>query len=506
MSSNLDNNKLGLFIVVGLTLIFALMAGNYVADEDYTPIAAVIASLALIFVIFGLGKSIYLLIPISSGLTGQISVLPLPFNFFQIIIIISTTLFLFDIIYKRKVSYNSFEAIDLWIYINLLYLVTVFLRNPIGFAVFSFGDRVGGLPYISILLGFFAYIIISRITISPWFSQKTPVFILAISLFNSIAAGFAAFRPNIGLILGKFYSVFLPVGFSESDLIAGESRFTFLSAFASTLILFLVAKKNPLSFINLRNISFFAFYILAMIMIMLSGFRNVLISSLLYTILGVFIREKFIGALKIIFAAIIVVLAAFLMSYTHMQLPFTAQRALCFLPGEWDTAAVSDAEGSTEWRVEMWKIALTSPLYIKNKILGDGFGFARSDFERSVELLNGLTTLRGDELKQEMFLIDGDYHSGPVSTIRFAGYVGLFLLLPLFFYFVKMGYETIQKAIGTPYQFCAIYFGIPTIVYPFFFLLVFGDYKSVLVDICFNVGVFKMINASLNKTNSYQAD
>ncbi len=55
-----------------------------------------------------------------------------------------------------------------------------------------------------------------------------------------------------------------------------------------------------------------------------------------------------------------------------INLPFAAQRTLSFLPGKWDYAAKSEAQGSTEWRVEMWKAMLTGNKYIENKWLAMG--------------------------------------------------------------------------------------------------------------------------------------
>jgi hypothetical protein len=205
------------------------------------------------------------------------------------------------------------------------------------------------------------------------------------------------------------------------------------------------------------------------------------------------------GAVKVAFAVIVIILGAILSSFANLDLPRTAQRALCFLPGNWDPEAVSDAKDSSEWRFEMWEIALTSDKYIHNKIFGDGFGFMRADFERGMDLMYGRTSLRGDEAKQEMFLLDGDLHSGPISSIRFVGYVGLALFLPLLYFLMRMAWRLSYLSTGTKYDTCTFFYCIPLIITPAFFLFVFGDYKSELATVLFSVGIMKSLKKSIEE-------
>ena len=65
-------------------------------------------------------------------------------------------------------------------------------------------------------------------------------------------------------------------------------------------------------------------------------------------------------------------------------LPPNVQRALTFLPGTWEQRYKDDAEGSTEWRVEVWKVALFTERWIKNKWLGDGLGFSAAELATQI--------------------------------------------------------------------------------------------------------------------------
>jgi hypothetical protein len=496
MSQNIDIKKLGTFVIIGLGILFAFLAGNYVADEDYVALFAVIGGVTAASIFFGLGRRLYLLIPICWGLTGKIGVLPIPFSIAQLVIIASAAYFIADIIFQKKTEKAPFETIDLWIWINLLYLVTVFFRNPVGFAFLGSGDRVGGMPYVNILLATAAYLILSRVRITPDYAKKLPLWIMAVAAFTALAGAVAMFAPQVGITIGMVYSGFRPSSL-QYDIKAGETRFEFLTTFGTVLILYVVSQTNPLSLIHVRHLGSLCLYLSGLVMIFLSGFRQAIILSFLYTTLSAFLHGRFIGLVKMAFAVIVLTLVAIFFSFMTTKLPFTAQRALCFLPGNWDPQVVNDAKDSSEWRFEMWEIALTSDKYIHNKIFGDGFGFLRQDYERSLSMMAGYSSLRGDEVRQEMFLLDGDYHSGPVGTIRFVGCVGLVLFLMLLYFVIRMAWRMIDSSQGTEYENVTLFLFIPIIVMPFYFIFVYGDYRTDFVAVLFSAGMLKVLGRSI---------
>jgi hypothetical protein len=334
------------------------------------------------------------------------------------------------------------------------------------------------------------------VRITPEYARKIPLWILAVTAFSALAGAVAFFTPQVGIILGRVYSSFAPTSL-EDEIIAGETRLTFFSGLGGQLILYVVAQTNPLSLIHIRHLGALCLYLSGLFMIFLSGFRGAILSSILYTTLAVFLRDRFLGMVKIALAVIVLISGAILLSFTNINLPQTAQRALCFLPGNWDPEAVDSAKDSSEWRFEMWEIALTSDKYIHNKIFGDGFGFMRADYERGVDMLYGRTSLREGEARQEMFLLDGDFHSGPISGVKVVGYLGLTLLIPLLAIFAKMGYRLINISNGTPYESCCLFICIPIIIHPFVFIFIFGEFKAVLVYIMISVGVMKMLQKSI---------
>lgn len=503
--TGLNTQKIGLFLVVGLGLLFAWFAGNYVADEDYTPIALVLGGLVAIMLVFSVGTNAYLAIPICWPLIGSIYLLPLPFNARQLAMIFASIIFIAGIIFKRKVRNVPLDVLDLWIWINVTYLATVFIRNPVGINVLG-GDRVGGRPYVDVALGVMAYLILRREIISPKMSRLIPVVWLSAEIFNAVGGLVGVYLPSLGSNIGMLYSGFLPnLGQREINVTVGEDRLTSLQSAGAALVLYVVCSVNPTHLIRPQNFVKLFGYFLGVILIMLSGFRNALANVFLMTAFGAMIRDRFVGMVKVLTIALMGVLTALLLSYSSINLPWTFQRTLSFLPGNWDQTAVAAAKDSSEWRYEMWRLALSTDRYIHNKLLGDGFGMSRQDYERVLDASLGGVGFIGESVTQERFMVSGQFHSGPVSSIRFVGYVGLVLFLVLLLLLAREAFRVIEQSRGTPYRFLAMFIGIPVMIYPIFFLFVFGAYEMDIINALFYAGMLKMLKLTLDQSRQHHS-
>ena len=507
MAQETNTRQLGLFLVIGMGFLFAWFAGNSIADENFYPIAAVLGGLVGLIVVFGFGKSIYLLIPVCWGLTGKISVLPLPFDVRQLVVLMATLLILSDVIFKRRIRKQRYRLIDGLVFLNIGYLAVIFFLHPVGVAALGGGDRVGGRPYLDILLGLIAYTILSREKPSLNYFKKLPYYCLCAACFAGFAGAVGRFLPGVGGKLAYFYSDFAPGMMMDGIVVGavngtdfGEDRMTFLLYPGTILCLYIASLVNPAELIRPANWRVGIVYLSGIIMVMFSGFRDGLINIIMTTAAASILRERVVGFAKILAGIVVLGLTGVVLSYTDFKLPFTFQRSLSFLPGNWDIDAIASAKESSEWRVEMWKEVIRSDKYIQNKIFGDGFGISRVEYENQLAdtMSGGGNYGRGDLAAQEAFMVNGDFHNGPLTTVRCMGLVGLVLLfLPLLIATGFYAYRMIIKSAGTPFQTCALFFGIGAMTTPIFFLFVFGDFKSDIVNALFCIGMINMIRGSL---------
>ena len=200
----------------------------------------------------------------------------------------------------------------------------------------------------------------------------------------------------------------------------------------------------------------------------------------LFFVIGIAYRGGFVSVLV---SSLMVTAAVALLAVVNLiaPLPPNVQRALTFLPGTWEERYEDDAAGSTEWRVLMWKEALLTDKWIKNKWLGDGLGFSKAELSAMVaanESKKTERTISGLTTGQENFMISGGYHSGPVVTIRTIGYVGLFILFMGYIRMMVHAHRQIIRARGTEWFPTVLFLCIPIIAGPISWTFIYGSFDG----------------------------
>jgi hypothetical protein len=211
-----------------------------------------------------------------------------------------------------------------------------------------------------------------------------------------------------------------------------------------------------------------------MVVVALSGFRSNLIKMACFFIAGTLVRRKPIDLILAVAPAVVVL--AVVLAVGPQTLPMAVQRTLSFLPIDVDPSIRESAEGSSDWRFEMWRLVLTSDRYIQNKILGDGFGFSAAEQEAQVQDSLGFRKYSGDSI--DAFIAKGSYHGWHVEAIRFTGVLGLVIGIFILFVFARNAWVIIKHHRGSDFFPYAVYLCIPFLIEPFFTLFVFGSYKG----------------------------
>jgi O-antigen ligase len=139
----------------------------------------------------------------------------------------------------------------------------------------------------------------------------------------------------------------------------------------------------------------------------LGGFRSALVLCGLAFAIQFFLEGLHRTRLLIVLLVSGVLTGALLVPFAQ-QLPLSVQRAISFLPIEVDPFAKADAQSSTEWRWDMWRVVASQiPKYFW---LGKGYAINPTDLYLAEE-----SRRRGLAMPYEVAMISGDYHSGPLS-------------------------------------------------------------------------------------------
>lgn len=493
---NISANQIVVWSALLLGLVLALVVGNAVGSSDMRLVAGVVAAIPVAVIFVKLKTNIWVLLPIGWYLTGRLPWLPVPFTVRDLCFM--TAIFFFTLFFatrafpwKRKTA-----TLDYLIYINLAYLATVYARNPAGFWAMQ-TSVVGGRPYFEIALAFGAFLILSRVQISEFIAKIFPLFFVIPTWCVAVFDAIIRVAPQLGNVLTSFYSAFGAGGVTggfQQEAQLGQTRMVGMQFAGSASVLALCAKYNPITLISPLHPLRMLFFLAAIGAIFLSGFRSVILFAMVAFLLSSILR----GSLKDLWIAgagmLLGLLALISLQGSFLQLPLTVQRTLSWLPGDWNQEAVADAQDSTLWRVEMWGWAWNDERILKDRVWGQGFGLSIDDMNLIATSLmagqGGANLLGGSD--RENFMIMGSFHSGPLSTIKYIGVVGLALYYPLMCYMAILAWRLCKRARGTHAFSLALFVGIPIIYEPFNFVVVFGALDSGYPQLLFWAGLLNM--------------
>ena len=495
----MNKNKIFLGVVMAAALLFAIVVGQNVAENNFSRLGMYVGVAVLAVGALGLKQNAWLLIPICSGLGGSFGGGRLPASIAELSVAFCFGLFVLFKALKVIPKFPRLNWCDKLLICNLLYLATVFARNPVG-VDFIRSNLIGGRPYFAILLACCGFWVLQHVTIKPKLANFLPIFMCLGSLVNAVSGLVGYFAPSLGYRLGTLYSGFMPGGETnplEPVDTSRVERHQYLAGFGVEVGKAAISYANIFKLIFFQNIFLSACFFASLVAILLSGFRSNLIGWLFAIALASYIR----GGVRQVFPLFAVAVASNVMivvvQTAGLQVPLAAQRALSFIPISWDSRASVDAKGSVDWRVDLWRLALTSDRYIKNKVLGDGFGFDPSELRAQATL----TSFRMDTSAglQDYFMITGDYHSGPVSAVRFVGYIGLMLFTALLIANARYAWKIINSARKTAFFPLALFSGIVAIYHPICFWLIFGGYGADFTQAIFTLGMLNLIDRSIKK-------
>jgi hypothetical protein len=495
---NISANQIMVWTALLLGLGVAVVIGNAVGSSDMRMVAGVIAVIPAAVIFVKLKTNIWVLLPISWYLTGRLPWLPVPFTVRDLCfmaVIFAFTLFFATRAFpwKRKTS-----TLDYLIYINLAYLAIVFARNPVGFWAIQ-SSMVGGRPYFEIGLAFGAFIILSRVQITDFIARMFPLFFVIPAWCIGILDVIGRLLPQTGSVLNSIYSGVGAGGATaafQAEAELGTTRMTGLSSAGLSSVLALCAKYNPITLISPLYPHRFMMLMIAFGAIFLSGFRSALLFAFVAFLLSSILRGRFRDLWVAAGVGVLSLVLLICMQGSVLQLPLTMQRALSWLPGDWNQEAVMDAEGSTQWRVEMWGWAWNDDRILRDRVWGQGFGLSIDDMNLIASSLTagggGASLLGGSD--RENFMITGSFHSGPLSTIKYIGIIGLCLYYPLMCYMAVFAWRLIKRALGTKAFTLALFVGIPIIYEPFNFVVIFGGLDSNYSQLLFWAGLLNMVS------------
>lgn len=489
----MDSSKIKVILVVIFAAFAALYLGIAAATAQMEAIAWVVAALTIVFVL-ALGKHVWVIIPIALQLGGNFNFIPgSPAPWWGAVAIVGSV-FMLRFLMRRHDFQFRFTWLDFAILLQVIAIAQAFIRNPTGLSILG-GDVVGGKPYIIFVFAFAAYFFISLVRTD----LKTIKWVVICSVLMAfIDGGIMLMSVLVPTAAAAIFPIYSGVSFASAVTGAeaadtGDARLTGAKDIGQSIGLAAFTLFRPITTLNpLKPIGFFLMAS-SLGFIFVSGFRSVLFQVAIVAVVSSLVRRKL---LDVVVCGIIgaLLLAGLIVTDSVTKLPYGAQRILSVLPINVRHDARENATSSTEWRLEMWRLALTTDRYISNKWLGDGFAFRADELAAMQDTAFGKAR-RGNTFGGiDAMMAKGSYHGFHVEAIRMTGVFGLLCALVGMGIFFRYAWIQIQHFRDRPEWPFILYICIPFLIYPFYLMLIFGAYRSGFPQIIVAAGLLKVLD------------
>ena len=264
----------------------------------------------------------------------------------------------------------------------------------------------------------------------------------------------------------------------------GFKRYGGIALMASTAMTYLLARYGLKAAVTGGRLWLFLLTIILPFFVMYGGFRGMVIN--LFLIMALLFFFEGLHHSRLMAPMILgLILAVTLVVPFAGRLPLTIQRSLTFLPlNNLDAQAVSDAEGSSEWRLKIWREVWPQvPQYL---LLGKGYNLTADDYSRMGQNVFNSDAAAAFDPSSVGLAVSMDYHNGPLSVLMPFGIWGA---LSFLWFTLAGGYVLYRNyRHGDPdlliiNRFLLIWW----VVHLLGFLFIFGNYPS---DIGYFGGVF----------------
>ena len=475
------------FFVAAPWLTSETLSGNT------NPLLALFGLGLLLLFIYGLGDRCWMIIPFCLSIEGNLNFLPLNFSIQELTIMVVFIYIIFRMIFGLNVPWKIGPAL-LWVPLAGVVAVVFYhwiSSGDIGIKLLG-GTGWGDRKYFKV---FIAALSIPLIASFPGIRiqdlQKVPLLYFLGTFVDIIPDLLTTFIPASAPLVFRVYSGINLTEYGDSlkGNFVGEkgiTRFGTLAKLGSALGLASLCYFPARTWLSPNRLWVLPTLLIGGLLCAISGFRNTIFRYGVSLMAGLFAMMRF-KALLLLPLVATAGLAIALTQGSVFNYPLSLQRALSFLPGQWEAKAAIEAKDSSKWREKM-KTLFYKEYFGKAPLIGQGYHYDPNLAKTATDIYLVIAQRQaeaGDEFADvRSFIEQRQPHEGPVHILLVTGSVGAFFFvaycLALFFYSFRSVIRTSPREVS-PIQIWAIASLSPQILG---FFIVFGDLTNFLIQVC----------------------
>jgi hypothetical protein len=450
---------------------------------------------------------------LGSSISGSLNFLPLPLNAAQIFCILLIAYYFTAYIAIRQKRTKLGKPQFFW---PIFVITSIVLFHNHSLHVHVLGSETeGGKPAFLIYITVLAYFCGINVTSpSTDFLCKFPFYCLILAVLSNIPYTLTTYIPSLApyalYITDAVNIQAYQDAVSDATGEQGGIGRVAVGPVAETLQLYLICYYPILTWWRPERWWLIFVSLFCLVLVILSGYRNVLFSYLLILALGTIGHYSIRSFLIILSSFAIILILVFAMENNVFQmptkkLPLIAQRTLSFLPLDWNEEAIKSAEDSNDFRQSIQEVYIKENLK-KHPWFGNGFDIDTKAFNTFTNMQT--TAPSADEAQYyqaKSFIESKQFHTGWLSIYDAVGLVGFVAFLALAVNEIRMAahliFEPKVRSQSSLYPLCMWLF-VTTVSGTIGFFTVFGDFKAAFIGMCITAIVLSHIYDIVNSAET----
>jgi len=490
---NLTVQKVVLALITLGFFVGAPWLTSEVLHGNALPLTVLGGVAVLLLFIYGLGDRCWLIIPFCLSIEGNLNFLPMNFSIQELAVITVFSYLLFRMVFGLDVAWRPGPALILFPLAGILAVLLYhwISSGDIGIKLLG-GSGWGGRRYFKIAL---AVLCIPLLASFPGLKlrdlQLVPLVYFLGSFVDIVPDLLTTFLPATAPLVWRVYS---GVNLAEyGDVLQGNfagekgiTRFGTLAKVGTALGLATLCYFPPRTWLQPSRLWALPVVLLGGIFCAMSGFRNNIFRYGLSLMASLYATLRF-KSLMLIPLVAASALAIALTQGKVFQYPLQIQRALAFLPGDWEFKAVNETEQSNKFREKIDEL-FWREYFHQAPFLGQGYHFDPSLAQQDTDVYLAIASRQaaaGDEFADVRRYIEQRMpHEGPVHIFLATGVLGMVFFVAfcgaMLFYAFASVLKTSPREV-TPIQIWAVALLLPNVLG---FFIVFGDLTTFLIQVC----------------------
>jgi hypothetical protein len=428
---NLTVQKLCIGLVVLAFFIVSPWMTSELLGGNSMPFLVFAGTGLLLFFIFVLKDHCWMIIPFTLPIEGRLNFLPLNFSLQETAVIAVLAYVLIEIVMGRQIHWRLGPK---WVWLPLSGLMVLLMYHwivsgDIGIRAFG-GTGWGGRKYFSILIGMISMPLLSSFPGITWKDfQRVPLVFFAGVFVDLIPDTLTTILPSTAPYIFRVYSAVNIAEFGK-ELVGnfgdteGVTRYTTFRNLGQALVLVIISYFPFYTWLNINRLWILPVLMTSFFATAFSGFRSAMFNYAALFAAGLYATARAKALLLLPLAVGLALMIAGTQGNVF-KYPRSIQRALSFLPGQWDVAVTKEGKGSNEWRGRIRELFFNEYFH-KDPWIGTGFGFDPNLSKKTTELFLRIagSAEQDDWADVRGFIEMKQPHEGDIHALIVSGVVG----------------------------------------------------------------------------------